>query len=287
MADSNKVIITKKQTLSAIARIPESDFIDVHYDVDYLQKPKGIFFLLSTPRSGSTMICDLLYKSGFCLAHEYFQPYEYLPILADRWGCLKEDVLDNKKFMKQLIRFRTLNSGWLGINLHGHHLPLFSKFKEYFPESEQIFVRVRRRNVIAQAVSYEIASQTKQWTSKFQTGVTPVYSFEKIKNKINAIEHQNIITDVFLSSVNENVIELVYEDFIKNPSPTLSSIIPGEFYKKAIIEPSLKKQSSNVNKVWADRFSQEFFETNAKGYSYKKQNQSLLKRIVNKIFYHS
>ncbi len=284
MTENHKIIITKKQTESATRKIPEADFVDRNYDAEYLQSPKGMFFLLSTPRSGSTVICDLLYKSGFCLAHEYFQPYEYLPILASRWDCLQEGILDKEKYTNQLIRFRTLKSGWLGINLHGHHLPIFCEFKKYFPRSKRIFVRIRRRDIIAQAVSYEIASQTGRWSSEFHTEVTPEYSFDKIKNKINSIEHQNLITDIFLSLLNENVIELFYEDFIMNPSLALSSIIPEEFHKKVIIEPTLKKQSSKFNKVWIDRFSKEFFETSGKGYSSKKQTKHPLKQILQKIF---
>ncbi|GGP61036.1 hypothetical protein GCM10009409_28660 [Shewanella saliphila] len=229
------------------------------------------------------MICDLLYKFGFCLAHEYFQPYQYLPILANRWGCLKEDLLDKEKFINQLIRFRTLKSGWLGINLHGSHLPIYYNFKEYFPSSKKIFIRIRRRNVIAQAVSYEIASQTEKWSSKFKTDVTPVYSFDKIKSKIKAIKQQEIITDVFVSSLNENVIEIVYEDFITNPSEVLYSVIPEELLKKVIVEPSIKKQSSNLNKLWIDQFNQEFFKTNGKGIPAKKQKLILPIRIIKRV----
>ncbi len=284
MTENKEIKITKMQVENAIEKIPESDFVDQQFDVNYSQNLKGIFFLLSTPRSGSTMICDLLYKSDFCLAHEYFQPYQYLPILANRWGCLKEDLLDKEMFTKQLIRFRTLKSGWLGINLHGHHLPIYYKFKEYFPDSEKIFVRVRRRNVIAQAISYEIASQTGKWSSEFQTGVTPVYSFDNIKSKINAIKQQEILTDIFATSLSENVIELVYEDFILDPIAALSSIIPEEPLKTLLIEPSLKKQSSNLNKAWIDRFTQEFIETDGKGIPINKQKQTLLVRIAKKIF---
>ncbi len=285
MPDSNDIRISDNRINTALAKIPASDFIDGRYDAENANEAKGTLILLSTPRSGSTMICDLLYQSGFCLPHEYFQPYEYLPILARRWGCINAGVLDQATFIEQLVRYRTLDSGWLGINLHGHHLPLFSKFKGHLPKAETIYVRVRRRNIIAQAVSYEIASQSGLWSSEFQSEHSPVYSFDNIKNKLDRLEYQNLLTDSFLSLANESVIELIYEDFVKDPGSALRSIIPTEFHPNLTVKPSLKRQSSGLNQEWINRFSKEFFDTEGQGYSSEKQsnNNGLLDRLTRKL----
>ncbi|MYM63691.1 Stf0 family sulfotransferase [Pseudomaricurvus sp. HS19] len=286
MIDSNDILITDKRINTAIAKIPESDFIDVRYDTGNVNELKGIFVLLSTPRSGSTMICDLLYKSGFCLSHEYFQPYDYLPLLARRWDCIKDGVLDKSHFIEQLARHRTLESGWLGINLHGHHLPLFSKLKNHLPRAESVYVRVRRRNVIAQAVSYEIASQSGRWSSEFKSESAPVYSFQNIKNKLQRLEYQNLLTDSFLSSENLDVIELIYEDFVQDPASALRRVLPETFHQNLAINPSLKQQSSELNKDWISRFTREFFDTEGEGHAPEKKHDNdkhLLNRLLRKL----
>lgn len=285
MSGCDDIRITNNQIIAAKEKIPEGDFIDRQYDVDHSQELKGLFFLLSTPRSGSTMICDLLYKSGFCLTHEYFQPSDYLPILSDRWGCIKADTLDKEMFVKQLIRFRTLKSGWLGLNLHGHHLPIFYNFKEYFPDTERIFVRLRRRDIIAQAVSYEIARQTGKWSSEFQSDVQAIYSFDNIKSRINMIKQQETITDVFVTSVNEKIIEVIYEDFLLDPVYALSAIVPGKISNINLVEASINKQSSSINKEWVSRFTKEFVASNGAGITAKNKLRILFKQIAKKIFY--
>ncbi|MBZ2169156.1 Stf0 family sulfotransferase [Marinobacter sp. F4216] len=280
MAKNDVIRITREATKSAIAQIPESDFIDKQYDVEHAQDIKGVFLLLSTPRSGSTMICDLLFQSGFCLAHEYFQPYNYLPIIAKRWKCLRKGILDKEKFINQLIRFRTMESGWLGINLHGRHLPLYWKLEEYFPQSEKVVVRVRRKDVVAQAVSYEIATQTGGWSSEFQARAEPVYSFKSIKYRINSIKQQDIFSDIFVSSINVPVIEVVYEELVKSPREVLSFFLPKEYLDNVELKPSLEKQASSLNRKWIDRFTQEYIETDGKGHSLRKRD--VLKRMRKK-----
>ncbi len=125
---SDAIRITRDQVSSALQKIPKQDFVDRQYDLEECPPVKKIIFILSTPRSGSTLLSDLIYRSGLCLAHEYFQKFQYMPILADRWGCIRDDILDKPAYLENLIRKRTSPSGWLGINLHGEHLPMFSKF---------------------------------------------------------------------------------------------------------------------------------------------------------------
>lgn len=278
MREGQELKFSNKQIVSSEMKIPTADFADKSYDSEFFGKSKGVLIILSTPRSGSTLLCDLLYKSGFCLAHEYFQPHEYLPILANRWGCLDNGVLNKEKYVNQLAKFRTLNSGWLGINLHGHHLPAFNKFSECFSNSEKVFLRIRRRNVIAQAVSYEIASQTKRWSSEFQAKAKPTYSFNQIKKKLNSINHQNLITDTFLSLNNMVSTDIYYEDFIGNPGEVLGDILSDYIHKEPATASFLKKQSSNINEEWIERFSQELFTEASKEPSLIEKTFSLLKK---------
>ena len=115
-----KIDISNIQNLAV--KIPVNDFVDGQFDSDNGVLTTDGLFIFSTPRSGSTMLADLIYKNAICLPHEYFQPFQYLPIMANRWGCVREGHLDKELYLKCLFRYRTYPNGWFGVNLHGKHL---------------------------------------------------------------------------------------------------------------------------------------------------------------------
>ena len=71
--------------------LPEDDFADAQFDRDVGTPPRTLLLILSTPRSGSTLACNLLHQAGVCTAHEYFQPYQIRPAMMRRWGLTEED----------------------------------------------------------------------------------------------------------------------------------------------------------------------------------------------------
>lgn len=272
MSSPSKIVITPKSIAAAQEKIPAKDFANKRYDNSQSgeKEPKGIFFLLSTPRSGSTAICDLLYRSNFCLTHEYFQPYEYLPLLAERWGCIFDGELNRKEYVRQLIKHRTSNSGWLGINLHASHLRLFAEFEQYLPNVPKVVFRIRRKNTIAQAISLDIARQTGQWSSEFKSHSDPIYCFDGIKEELDHLSHSDALIDAYISLNKDDVTEIYYEDFAANSRDVLKTILPESYHEAMVIESTLRKQASAINKEWYAKFTKEYFDTNGKGYSSKK-----------------
>ena len=143
---------------------PPEEFICKKYDRASRDKLKSIILLLSTPRSGSTLLCDLVNKSIGVLGHEYFQPHGYIQALATRWGVLEDGYIEMRKFIESLIYYRS-NNGILCINLHGSHIKLFMRFLKFIPSCEFKFVHLKRKSVIPQAVSYMFREKTGQWSS--------------------------------------------------------------------------------------------------------------------------
>jgi len=120
--NENKIPININLLSDIKKLIPKSDFIDQQYDTDEQTPIKKVLIVLSTPRSGSTFFCDILFNCKICLAHEYLQTEQYLPVLANRWQCITNCSLDKKKFIEELSRYRTSKEGILGINIHGSHI---------------------------------------------------------------------------------------------------------------------------------------------------------------------
>ena len=267
-ADANKkniLQISRDQVLDALKKIPEKDFIDGQYDLETSSQLKKIIFILSTPRCGSTLLSGLFYRNGFCLPHEYFQKFQYMPILADRWGCIHGEILDKQAYLDNLIKKRTSPKGWLGINLHGEHLATFSHFENLMPEVEMQFIHLIRKDSIAQAVSYELAMQSGKWSSHFAETDKASYSFSGIKARLDAISQQNTLISAYLKSRKFKGEIVFYEDLARDPVAKLKELFPDTMPEALNLESGLARQSSATNKEWIERFAGEYAEMLGQG----------------------
>lgn len=280
----NFIKINKSQITRAKKAIPPRDFTGADYDRALGLKTDNLLLILSTPRSGSTFLSDQIYRHGICLPHEYFQPFQYIPILADRWGCIINDMLDNEDYIFSLKKWRTSSAGWLGINLHGEHLPIFKNFEKNFLNIKKSYIVLKRRDLIAQSVSFEIAMQTERWSSHFKDSNEPIYSFHEIKSRLEAIVYQNIMIDAYINNLGIVANEIYYEDLIKNPIGELAAIFPDFFNCNSEVISGLAKQSSGINNDWVERFSNEYFDTVGSGFEKPLPKfQKDLRRAVRKI----
>lgn len=241
-------------------KLPEEDFVQPKFDVDYGAKPSSLVLLISSPRSGSTALCSYLYRKAKLVTHEYFQPFQYLPFLADRWGCVADNKIDPKCYMEALVRHRMSDNGALGVNLHGSHLNIFDFFEEHALEKlPKVAIYLKRRDKIAQAVSYYIASNTKAWSSHFSAiDDFPPYSFSGIKAKLTNILNQEKRAELYLEKHKVPSQTVWYEDLSSGAVQLVS------FLEKAIGvdsltfgEASTRKQASLQNVIYAERFTRE------------------------------
>jgi LPS sulfotransferase NodH len=238
---------------------PAQDFAHQKFDRDSSSETKELIVIFSTQRSGSTLLCDLLYRNDFCLAHEYFQLHEYLPALSRRWGCVDDNGnLIIEKYASELMKNRTLSNGKLGINLHGRHIELYKKIEPLWVDIPKRYIHLRRDDIIAQAISYEIAKQSKKWSSHFKVENKAEYSFEGILDKSIKIQRQNQLIDQFLRAKNEPVIQVDYGDLIASPENALFRIDRGIDMSGVGLGEGLTKQSGELNAKWKYRFTNDF-----------------------------
>lgn len=235
--------------------IPSQDFINPNFDTIEKNASK-LLILLSSPRSGSTMLSERLDNWGVCLTHEYFQPFQYLPALANRWKCLEDGVVNHQRYVDALFTHRSSKSGWLGINLHGSHVASFMEFFNYFPKLETIkIIHLRRKNSLKQAISYEIASQTGQWSSHFQKAADPVYDYKKIKGKLERIDEQTRTNLAFVQKQGYQSIDIFYEGF-QDDLTEIMEFIGGEYDGSEEVN-QMSKQSNEINDDWLDKLSKD------------------------------
>tara|TARA_Y200000002_G_scaffold306413_1_gene262358 strand:+ start:7623 stop:8579 length:957 start_codon:yes stop_codon:yes gene_type:complete len=171
--------------------VPKHDFINENYDnkINGDCKLKVLYFLISTPRSGSTWLCSEIFKKYGIVIHEYLQVSQYIVHFAIRSNILNYDggkcyKLDFENYVKFLCKRRAKN-GVLGINVHISHLPLALKLQQSIininPSVKIISHFLTRKNKISQSISYAKASNSRIWSK-----VNSVSDFNKItKNPFN------------------------------------------------------------------------------------------------------
>jgi LPS sulfotransferase NodH len=142
------------------------DFIDKRFDTVSTLPLQKIILLFSTPRSGSTYLCDQIYRGTGLVGHEYFQPYGYIQVLAKRWGCCIDGKINPEKYIQSLIRHRS-RWGNLIINLHGSHLSFFKQFEGFLETVSTNAYHLNRLDILGQSISYALALKDGQWSSFF------------------------------------------------------------------------------------------------------------------------
>ncbi len=81
------------------------------------------------------------------------------------------------------------------------------------------YVLVRRRDLVAQAVSKSIAVQTRRFKSSHpDKGIEPKYDFRDIAATIRSITTSNGIFMEFFAVTGTPYFEIVYEDFVADPA---------------------------------------------------------------------
>ncbi len=151
-----------------------------HHKVDH-EFPGGItphisYMVCSVPRSGSSLLCELLCNTGVAGAPtEFFDP-ELMEQFRSRWNT---ETLD--EYVAALLERKTSPNGVFGIKVHWAQLrPALGDAdpSEVFPALR--YVHISRADRLRQAVSWVRAYQTNQWASTHRAQAEPVFDRDAI-----------------------------------------------------------------------------------------------------------
>ena len=237
---------------------PKGDFINASYDSKFEGNFSKLVLILSTPRSGSTYLCDVIHANTGVIAHEYFQPYGYIQTLASRWSCYNDHGIIPKKYVEQLIYHRA-KDGVLCVNLHGEHVKYFFHFMKFFPSCEIICIHLIRGDIISQAVSFFIAEKKGQWSSLYSPKISDTeieLDRLNVSQKIEKINSANLMASSFIHAMGFEYKVLNYEN-LESEAPlvikdvfNLSSEVNWNKQKLGV-----KKQSNGVSLSIKSNFS--------------------------------
>jgi LPS sulfotransferase NodH len=246
----------------------------------------------ATPRSGSTLLCELLVASGVAgrptehvetlrAAGRALEPREYFDGVED--PAVLELLPPStppqpyhvpiRERLDAVILHATTPNGVFGTKvMWGYMADLQERLAELpelapLREAERLtallgdvrWVHVHREDHVAQAVSMWRAVQTRAWRADDDDACAPQYSFAGIDHLVRLLgEHERAWCDWFAAEGIEPL-SLGYAEIAADPSGalrrTLEHVGATEAAGDLPAEPPLRRQAGAQSRQWAERYA--------------------------------
>ncbi|MCB9672460.1 MAG: sulfotransferase [Alphaproteobacteria bacterium] len=231
------------------------------------------YVIASTPRSGSTLLARMLWDHGGCGApKEYLNPMQLRdwevrfgsPVSRRLHGLLHGPAAGvagrghwpDARVDAHLARVRARRSsgGWFGLKLHAHHHARFFAHRTVEDALGPVtWIRIRRHDRLAQAVSWELALQTGRWVAEQRPWRVPIYDRRRITARLVDLDAAEAGWDALLAG--REVHEVVYEELAADPARearrTLDFLgVP----RSPLPAPSLRPMGDPNRLAWVERY---------------------------------
>jgi trehalose 2-sulfotransferase len=217
--------------------------------------PRVSYIVCSLPRSGSSLLCDVLAGTELAGAPTEYFDREQMAALAREWGT---DSLDD--YLQALISRKTSLNGVLGVKAHFHQLRDVLGRRDLdavFPDLHLLYIT--RRDHVRQAVSWTRAAQTGQWASDHPVRRgEPRFDADEIAELIRRIEREERQWEDFFSTRGAAPLRIEYERLVPSLDETVREVlrflgvdVPHGFEPPA---PTIARQADGLSEEWVRRF---------------------------------
>ncbi|HTT82930.1 MAG TPA: Stf0 family sulfotransferase [Rhizomicrobium sp.] len=250
----------------AIGIVPEAargtvfKYLDYESGPSHLRKVRNKALIACTSRTGSTLLCAHLQRIGLD-AQEHFNLEHSV-----RDASFAGEARTIRDYGNRLGRVAVSNN-WF-VTKGALETLLFLSYLGEFPEhsAEWKIIYIRRRNVIRQAISMEIAEKTQQW----HVGLSPTdivgpndYSFESLWKHLQYVFAANSQWERAFILLGLTPHRVFFEDFISNTRQEMRSvtkflgIAPSQLTRPDDRPLLPVSQSTTLNDAWERRFRQD------------------------------
>ena len=241
---------------------------EAKFDFPYREDlPERVYTLATVPRTGSTYVSHILWRSG-CLG----APLEYLNFLPGSPYAMAHQRPDEQAALwRSILHRRTSPDGVFGVKCFSLQLRelqrdnpslLLEVFATIFrPGRKASVVRLKRRDTVAHAISYARAALSGVWRKEQEPsgGASVEYSAQAIDEARQLLAKQEADWDMLLREVGVEPLTLWYEDAVERPEETVASVarfLNVELNPTAQVAiPQVQKQAAEPSKLWAERYS--------------------------------
>ncbi|WP_417459283.1 Stf0 family sulfotransferase [Kordiimonas sp.] len=215
---------------------------------------KGVFVLFGN-RSGSNYLVDLMKRiPSVSMRHEIFNAVN-VQKMSDQHAL--QNFEDYVRFMRQDCKTPHWGAkiGCIQLDML-HRFGLLDAF-----EGGSSIIWIKRKNIIAQAVSHYIAHHNQQWASFHEAkGEVPEYDFDAIERIVSSCLKHNSDAELSLTVLNQPYHTVWYEDLIRKPFVTIRRIalfIDEPFEKLGKRKSMFQKQAHSAKDEFEARFRED------------------------------
>jgi trehalose 2-sulfotransferase len=229
-----------------------------HHKFDHVfegaPRPTASLVICSLPRSGSSLLCDLLANTELAGAPmEFFDP-DAVEEFRRIWGV---DSFD--EYLDALLAKKTSPNGVFALKLlFGQLAELEGRdLRTILPHPR--FVYITRRDQVRQAVSFARATQTGQWASDHPAPASPpVFDRAQVREMLTWVQRDERSWEAFFEHHAISPLRILYEDLVGSVEQTVLAVmhyagveLPPGFRLKP---PTLGQQADELSEEWVRRF---------------------------------
>lgn len=203
------------------------------YDFPYRpEAPEQAYLFATTPRSGSSFVSHLLWRTG-CLG----APLEYLNFAATGPARFAVDRPDEQAALwRSMLHLRTSPNGVFGLKCFPTQLRAIQQSNPamlmeimnllLFRGETTRVVRLRRRDQLAHAISYARAIKSGVWRGEQERGGTNKVDYDAgaIDQARRMLDGQEQEWDTLFAEFAIRPFDLWYEDVVEQPEQTVREI---------------------------------------------------------------
>ncbi len=245
---------------------------------------KRTYIICATPRSGSTLLCDLLTETGVAGRPDSFFNFDafdwpnYFNLSTAKWN----DNYDfDQSYLDAVLEYGTNNTSVFGMRLMWESLgDLEKRLESFFPGlpndharfrsafGEPVYLYLCREDKVAQAVSDLRAEQTGLWhrwadgteRERLKSSGKAVYDAQALAQLVE-VAHEHDAAWVKWFADNEiTPVHFTYESLAVDPQETLATVLSALGLDATLaknIKPKTAKLADDKSREWINRFRAE------------------------------
>ena len=243
------------------------------------------YIICATPRSGSTLLCDLLHDTGVAgNPHSFFRREDFAEwaeefnVAVAQWP---EQQAFDQPYLDAVVKYGTRATGLFGMRVMWESLGnLSTRLEALFPGlandsarfqsafGPSVFLHLSREDKVAQAVSCWKAQQTGLWhvdadgteRERLKPGQPPRFDAKELSKLVTELQDHDAAWARWFARQGVVPVSITYEMLSSQPQTTLALILSALGQDKTIAEtvaPRTAKLADRENLEWAARFRAE------------------------------
>ena len=243
------------------------------------------YIICATPRSGSTLLCDLLAATGVAGRPDSYYRRQGILDWAGRWGVSLPDLTDStafdRSYLAAALRAGASENGVFGLRLMWESVAELSvRLSALYPDlhgdaalferafGKPLYIHLSRQDKIAQAVSLLRAEQSGLWhlaadgteRERLSPPQPVAYDGDRLSSFLKELEMDDAAWTAFFAQNHIEPLRLTYETIAAAPQVALAGILSAlgrEPELAATVNARTARLADKTSLEWSDRFRRE------------------------------